>query len=260
MHPLSFALVVFVSLPLAVFGQSFSSGLTAAASYSLPSLGWHEADLEPEISRDTVIAHHMGHQAGYTRKLNEALAEAAEKYPFVKHLALPQLLQRLADNPKEIAEPLRSALTINAGGYLNHALYFWLLKPPRYQTQSAPGSLLQQRLVADFGSVEGFKAEFSREAETLLGSGYVWLVLDTSERPMGKLRIVKTVNQNSVWSDKTLRPVLVIDVWEHAYYLDQKNLRAQYVAAWWSLIGWDKIDQAYKDAIAVFAAEKHDEL
>ncbi len=188
--------------------------------------------LEPYIDEETVRTHYGKHLQTYETNLNKAL-EGYEEY--TKGKTLDQLIKDIEDLPEEI----RPAVVNNGGGVSNHNLYFSILSPtPKKQPE---GKLLEE-INKTFGSVENLKEELTNAAISQFGSGYGFLVKDKN----GKLSIVKRVNQNSPVMDDLI-PILTIDVWEHAYYLKYKNLRADYVKNIWNIIDWEKVEGLYEN-------------
>lgn len=188
--------------------------------------------LEPYIDEETVKTHYGKHLQTYETNLNKAL-EGYEEY--TKGKTLDQLIKNLADLPEEI----RTAVVNNGGGVSNHNLYFSILSP---NAKKSPEGKFLEEINKTFGSLEHLKEELTNAAISQFGSGYAFLVKDKDS----KLSIVKRVNQNSPVMDDLI-PILTIDVWEHAYYLKYKNLRADYVKNIWNVIDWGKVQGLYED-------------
>ncbi len=197
--------------------------------FQLPDLPYGYNELEPVISRQIMEIHHTKHHAGYTRNLNAALEKADQ-------LQNKNLLELLA-NLDALPEAVQTAIRNNGGGYFNHAL-FWEMMAPNGGGQ--PENELAQAINRDFGSFDAFQEEFSNAAKTLFGSGWVWLATDSS----GTLEIMQTPNQDTPLADGK-KPVLGLDVWEHAYYLQYQNRRAEYVETFWSMINWKTCEALY---------------
>lgn len=188
--------------------------------------------LEPYIDEETVKIHYTKHLQGYVNKLNTIL-EGYER--FTKGKSLEEILSNVSKIPKGI----RQEVINQGGGVLNHNLYFSILFPhPKEQPE---GKLLCE-INKTFGSLEALKFQVSEVAIKQFGSGYGWLVKDRH----GKLKIMSTLNQDTPLLFG-LTPLLTIDVWEHAYYLKYKNLRAEYVKNIWNIIDWEKIEEIYKN-------------
>ncbi len=190
--------------------------------FELMILPYAEDALEPVISKETISFHHGKHLAGYVNNLNAML----EGSPLA---GLPL---------EEIVLKAEGGMLNNAGQILNHEMYFeqFTGKPGK----PAPAGKLAEAIVRDFGSFEAFKEEFVKKGTTLFGSGWVWLSADKD----GKLVITQEVNAANPFQ-KGLKPLLTFDVWEHAYYLDYQNRRADHLAALWQIIDWNVIENRY---------------
>ncbi len=197
--------------------------------YVLPPLPYAYDALEPVISAETLHFHHDKHLAAYVDNLNKALAFSPE----LQAKTLTQLLRTLYEVPAE----LRAAVINNGGGVYNHLLYFDQMAPGG---PTAPMGPLAAAITETFGSLDGFKTELTTAAMGQFGSGYGWLVCDDE----GKLSVVKSANQDCPLA-QDLWPILNLDVWEHAYYLDYQNRRGDYVDKWFSLINWNVAEKRY---------------
>lgn len=182
--------------------------------------------LEPYIDEETMRIHHDKHLQTYINNLNNLLKEN----PCLQRLSLEKLIKRNLNLPCKISAAVRN----NAGGVYNHRFYFDLLENP---TDSKPSGVLLNKIECRFKSFDNFKSEFKKAALSVFGSGDAWLVSDC-----GKLRIVTTANQNNPMS-VGLKPILTIDVWEHAYYLKHYNLRSDYIDDWFNVINWDNVSK-----------------
>lgn len=196
-----------------------------AMTFKLPELTYAYDALEPVFDARTMEIHHSKHHAAYVNNLNAAL----EGHDALASKSIEELIANLNDVP----ESIRTAVRNNGGGHLNHSLFWTSLKSPSAQ-QDIPEALLS-RLEADFGSVEAFKEAFAKAAATRFGSGWAWLVDNH-----GKLEVVSTPNQDNPLTDG-LTPLLGLDVWEHAYYLNYQNRRPDYIAAFWQVVDWAKV-------------------
>ncbi len=194
-------------------------------AHTLPELSYEFAALEPHIDARTMEIHHGKHHAGYVAKLNAAL----EGHPELAEKSLEELLKNLDAVPEDI----RTAVRNNGGGHYNHSL-FWSIMAPNAGGQ--PEGELAAKIDQAFGSFEAFKEEFANAAGTRFGSGWAWLCVDGG----GALKVVSTANQDTPLADG-LRPILGLDVWEHAYYLNYQNRRPDYVTAWWNVVNWAKV-------------------
>lgn len=189
--------------------------------------------LAPCLSAETLMYHHDKHYRTYVANLNKALAD----YPLLQKLSLKELLSGLENLPV----PLQTAVKNNGGGVYNHELYFDCMHP--VDNQDPKGSLLDA-ITRDYGSLHEFKERMKTAAMGRFGSGYAWLVIKEDEG----LQILTTANQNTPNLKKEV-PILVIDVWEHAYYLQYQNRRDEYVDAWLKLINWRKVAARYEEGI-----------
>ena len=192
--------------------------------FSLPKLAFAYDALEPHLDARTMEIHHTKHHNAYITNANSALANQAE----LKRLSGEELVRNLAAVP----EAIRTTLRNNVGGHLNHSLFWEVIGP---QGGGTPTGALGEALVKAFGSLDAFKTQFGDAAMKRFGSGWAWLNVKA-----GKLEIVSTANQDSPLMDGA-RPLLVLDVWEHAYYLKYQNRRADYIAAFWNIVKWEVV-------------------
>lgn len=200
-------------------------------AYTLPALPYPYNALEPHIDARTMEIHHTKHHQAYITNANKAL----EPHPALAELPVEELIRDLSRVPEDIRTTVRN----NAGGHANHSL-FWTVMAPN--AGGAPTGELAQAIHATFGSFEAFKEKFSAAAMGRFGSGWAWLVVHG-----GKLEIMSTPNQDSpLMEGKT--PILGLDVWEHAYYLNYQNRRADYVAAFWNVVNWNEVARRYAAA------------
>ncbi len=201
-------------------------------SFELPELSYAFDALEPMIDAKTMEIHHGKHHAGYVAKLNSAL----EKYPELQGKSVEELL---ANDLEIVPEEIRTAVRNNGGGHVNHSL-FWEIMAPSGKGGNASESLMEAMKKA-FGSGEECHKKFVEAALSRFGSGWAWLVVNSS----GDLEIISTANQDSplMYGKK---PILGIDVWEHAYYLKYQNRRQEYVEAFVKLINWNKVSELWE--------------
>lgn len=198
--------------------------------FALTPLPYAYNSLEPYIDEQTMKIHHDKHHQTYTDKLNDALKEQPE-------LQKKKVEELLKDTGK-LPDKIRQAVINHGGGYVNHNLFWDILK----KDTKISGDI-EKAITKKYGSFEVFKEQFSASATTVFGSGWAWLVVDSK----GNLEIIQTKNQDSPLSlGKT--PILGIDVWEHAYYLKYQNKRPDYIAAFWNVINWNKVNELYKKA------------
>ena len=198
--------------------------------YDLPKLPYAYDALEPFIDARTMEIHHTKHHNAYVTNLNVAL----EKHPELT-LSLNEMLADLSLVPADI----RGAVQNNGGGHYNHSLFWETLK---VNNGEGPKGDLAKAMVRDFESFEKFKDLFATAAKTRFGSGWAWLLVDKN----GKLVVTSTANQDTPLNLGT--PILGLDVWEHAYYLNYQNRRPDYVEAFFSVVNWDKVESLFKEA------------
>ena len=196
----------------------------------LPELPYAYDALEPYIDEETMHLHHDKHHQTYVNNVNAALE---------KHPEIGEDLESLLADVESIPADIRQAVINNGGGHLNHALFWELMTPEKTE----PSAALAADLEATFGSFEDFKAAFTTAATTRFGSGWAWLVVN----PDGKLEVTSTAIQDTPISEgKT--PILGIDVWEHAYYVKYRNVRPDYIKAFFSVINWNKVNELFAAA------------
>jgi Fe-Mn family superoxide dismutase len=190
--------------------------------HELPTLPYAFDALEPHIDARTMEIHHGKHHAAYVNNLNAAL----DKHPQLFELSVEELLRDLLRIPEDI----RTAVRNNGGGHANHAFFWPLLSA---SGGGSPVGELAAAINAELGSFDAFKEKFTAAATTRFGSGWAWLSLDAK----GKLVVASTANQDTPLSEGS-KPVLGLDVWEHAYYLNYQNRRPDYIAAFWKIVDW----------------------
>ena len=196
-------------------------------AFTLPDLAYAHDALEPHIDAKTMEIHHGKHHGGYTTKLNAAIEGTA-----MESMSIEDILA-------QGVEKLPAAVRNNGGGYANHCLFWEILSP---NGGGAPSGELAEAIDSVFGSFDAFKEEFSTAAAGRFGSGWAWLVVDG-----GKLAVTSTPNQDTpLMEGKT--PILGLDVWEHAYYLNYQNRRPDYIAAFWNVVDWNKVGEKYNEA------------
>ena len=198
-------------------------------SHQLPALPYDAAALEPTIDAQTMQIHHGKHHAAYVNNLNAAI----EKHPDLAGKSAEDLIKNLAAVPEDI----RTAVRNNAGGHVNHTMFWQIMGPAK---GGAPTGAIAEAITASFGGFDAFKELMNKAGVGRFGSGWAWLV-DAG----GKLAIESTANQDNPMMDGK-RPVFGIDVWEHAYYLKYQNRRPDYLAAWWNVINWDEVNKRLK--------------
>ncbi len=201
--------------------------------FELPKLDYEYNALEPYIDARTMEIHHTKHHAGYTKKFNAALENVD-----TRDKTAEQVLQDIDKLPKEI----QTAVTNNGGGYVNHKIFWKILSP---DGGGMPSGKLMEDIEERFSSFDDFKEKFSNEAKTRFGSGWAWLVVNKK----GELEIYSTANQDSPVM-KGDKPILALDVWEHAYYLKYQNKRPDYVEAFWNVVNWKEAEKRYSKAVS----------
>ncbi|MED4677944.1 superoxide dismutase [Mn] [Bacillus nitratireducens] len=201
------------------------------AKHELPNLPYAYDALEPHFDKETMNIHHTKHHNTYITNLNAALeghAELADKS-----------VEELVANLNEVPEAIRTAVRNNGGGHANHT-FFWTILSPNGGGQ--PVGELATAIEAKFGSFDAFKEEFAKASATRFGSGWAWLVVNN-----GELEVTSTPNQDSPLTEgKT--PVIGLDVWEHAYYLNYQNRRPDYIGAFWNVVDWNVAEKLYQEA------------
>lgn len=197
-------------------------------SYKLPELPYKYDALAPYIDAKTMEIHHTKHHQGYTTKLNAALEEAG-----LADKELESLFEKISE--------LSPAIRNNGGGYYNHTLFWTVLNP---NGGGEPSGQLSDAIKESFGSFGAFKEAFNNAAATRFGSGWAWLIVDQDN----KVKVTSTPNQDNplmdVATDKGT-PILGLDVWEHAYYLNYQNKRPEYIEAFWNVVNWDEVEKRY---------------
>jgi superoxide dismutase, Fe-Mn family len=193
-------------------------------AHQLPPLPYDFAALEPHIDAQTMQIHHGKHHQAYVNNLNAAL----EKHPELQAKSAEDLIRDLASLP----ESIRTAVRNNGGGHVNHTMFWKLMGPKAGGTPSGP---VANAINASFGSFDAFKEQFAKAGMGRFGSGWAWLI-DAN----GKLAIESTANQDSPIMEGK-KPILGVDVWEHAYYLKYQNRRADYLGAWWNVVNWTEV-------------------
>ena len=197
-------------------------------------LAYDFSALEPHIDETTMITHYTKHHATYTNNLNAAV----EKAPELAGKSIEEILRNLS----QVKDPaVRTAIQNNGGGYYNHNLYFGTISP---NGGGEPEGELAAQILKTFGGVEPLKEKLTASAIGRFGSGWAWLSADAS----GALKVSSSPNQDNPFEEEGgFTPILAIDVWEHAYYLKYKNLRADYVKAFWNVLDWKEVAKRYED-------------
>jgi superoxide dismutase, Fe-Mn family len=203
-------------------------------AYELPKLPYAYNALEPHIDARTMEIHHTKHHQAYVDNVNKAIKGKAD----LESKSVEDLIRTLNAVPEDI----RTAVRNNGGGHANHS-FFWKIMGPN--AGGEPKGKLTDDIKAAFGSFNDFKEKFAAAGVGRFGSGWAWLVVNN-----GKLEICSTANQDSPLMGKAIsgaegKPLLGVDVWEHAYYLNYQNRRADYLKAWWNVVNWDAVAKNY---------------
>jgi superoxide dismutase, Fe-Mn family len=216
-------------MPSAAFAQAAADG-----PFKLPPLGYAYEALEPHIDTQTMTIHHDKHHAAYVAKCNEFAKE-------VPALATTPIEKTLAD-PAFVPVQLQQQVKNNLGGHWNHSFFWELMKPGGAKE---PSSELKSAIEGSWKDVNDFKERFNAAGEARFGSGWAWLVVNKDK----KMELISTANQDTPIA-LGAKPIIGVDVWEHAYYLKYQNRRAEYLKAWWNTVNWDKASANFKQAMA----------
>jgi Fe-Mn family superoxide dismutase len=204
----------------------------------LPALPYAVSALEPHVDIRTMMLHHDKHHASYVEALNHALESAPE----LLHVTLQaKTAEWLMLNPDKVPEEIRTAVCYNAGGHVNHSLLWQMMSPTG---GGAPSGLLAEAIDHTFGDFEKFKKIFEEAGSKVAGSGWVWLV--KAPAPNAVLEVLTTSGHENPLSHGYL-PLLVNDVWEHAYYLKHENRRPEYLEKWWSVTNWKEVEKRFEN-------------
>ena len=201
--------------------------------YILPDLPYGYDALEPFISKEIMMLHYEKHHAAYVNNLNTAIEKHSEFFQ-----KTPEDLLKGLDG---VPEDIRTAVRNNGGGHVNHSL-FWQIMKPFDGAQGKPTGELLEAIESRFSSFVDFQQKFNDEGLKRFGSGWVWLMKNKE----GVLEIVSTPNQDNPMSEGKF-PIMGNDVWEHAYYLQYKNVRADYLKAWWNVVNWPEVEKRFKN-------------
>ena len=198
-------------------------------AHEVPPLPYAYNALEPHIDEQTMRIHHDKHHAAYVNNLNAAL----DKHPELQQKGVEELIRGINSVPEDI----RTAVRNNGGGHVNHTMFWEIMGPAK---GGAPAGAVGDAIKSSFGTFDAFKEQFAKAGVGRFGSGWAWLI-DAG----GKLVIESTANQDSPLMEGK-KPILGLDVWEHAYYLKYQNRRPDYIAAWWNAVNWDEVNKRFK--------------
>ncbi|HEV2458177.1 MAG TPA: superoxide dismutase [Ktedonobacterales bacterium] len=201
-------------------------------AFEVPALPYDYNALEPYIDEETMHLHHDKHHQAYVTNLNNAIQGQSQ----LESMSVEDLVRNITQVP----ESIRAAVRNNAGGHVNHSMFWRIMKP---NGGGQPSGALADAINQTFGSFDQLKTQFNDAGAKRFGSGWAWLVMDQA----GKLSVISTANQDSPLMDG-LSPIMGNDVWEHAYYLKYQNRRPEYLAAWWNVVNWDEIARRYDQA------------
>lgn len=236
--PLALALLLASALPASAPSAASPESAVrpeSLAPYALPALPYPADALVPAIDAETMLLHHQRHHGGSVKALNDLAATV----PALRDGAIEPLLATVSTLPAGVRN--------NLGSHYNHSL-FWSVMAP-VGRGGAPSEELAAAITRDFGSLDAMKQQFSQAAATRFGSGWAWLVVKAD----GSLAITSTPNQDNPLMDVAEvrgTPVLGLDVWEHAYYLKYRNVRGDYIAAWWDVVDWNAVSRRFEAATA----------
>jgi Fe-Mn family superoxide dismutase len=201
-------------------------------AYQLPPLPYPFDALEPTIDARTMEIHHDKHHGAYVNNLNAAISGHSD----LENLSVEELLAKINSVPEEI----RTAVRNNGGGHANHSMFWQIMKKGG---GGEPTGELADAINSTFGSFDAFKDAFAKAAAGRFGSGWAWLVANSN----GTLEVISTANQDSPYMENKT-PLMGLDVWEHAYYLNYQNRRPDYISAWWNVVNWDAVASRYAEA------------
>ena len=203
-------------------------------AFTLPDLPYSTDALEPHIDARTMEIHHGKHHAAYIKNLNNAIGDNAE--------LAAKSIEDIVRGLDSVPEAIRGAVRNNGGGHANHSMFWQIMKGGG---GGAPGGELASAIDSAFGSFDSFQGQLTKAGMTRFGSGWAWLSVDGG----GSLVVESTANQDSPLSHGNT-PILGIDVWEHAYYLNYQNRRPDYIAAWFNVVNWDAVAERFANASA----------
>jgi len=203
--------------------------------YDLPRLPYAYDELEPYINKQTMEIHHKNHHQAYVDGLNKALAEISGEFH-------PQYITSILSDLASLPEYIQNAVNFFGGGFENHRLFWESLSP---KNDGRPGGKLEDSIDVYFDSFDNFKIEFSNKAMSIQGSGWCWLVFNQT---FNKIELLTTPNQDSPWTRRRI-PILGLDLWEHAYYLQYQNKKSDFINSWWNIVNWDYVENRFSELL-----------
>jgi Fe-Mn family superoxide dismutase len=203
--------------------------------YDLPRLPYAYDELEPYIDKQTMEIHHKNHHQAYVDGLNKALEEISGEFH-------PQYITSILSDLAALPESIQNAVNFFGGGFENHRLFWESLTP---KNDGRPGVKLEDSIDVYFDSFDNFKIEFSNKAMSIQGSGWCWLVFNQT---FNKIELLTTLNQDSPWTRRKI-PILGLDLWEHAYYLQYQHKKSDFINSWWNIINWDYVENRFSELL-----------
>jgi len=203
--------------------------------YELPRLPYAYDELEPYINKQTMEIHHKNHHQAYVDGLNKALGEISGEFH-------PQYITSILSDLTTLPESIQNAVNFFGGGFENHKLFWESLTP---KNDGRPGGKLEDSIDVYFDTFDNFKIEFSNKAMSIQGSGWCWLVFNQT---FNKIELITTPNQDSPWTRRKI-PILGLDLWEHAYYLQYQNKKSDFINSWWNVVNWDYAENRFSELL-----------
>ncbi len=203
--------------------------------YELPRLPYAYGDLEPYIDKQTMEIHHKNHHQAYVDGLNKALSEISGEFH-------PQYITSILSDLTILPESIQNAVNFFGGGFENHKLFWESLTP---NNDGHPGGKLEDSIDVYFDNFDNFKIEFSNKAMSIQGSGWCWLVFNQT---FNKIELITTPNQDSPWTRRKI-PILGLDLWEHAYYLQYQHKKLDFINSWWNVVNWDYVENRFSELL-----------
>ena len=203
--------------------------------YELPRLPYAYDELEPYIDKQTMEIHHKNHHQAYVDGLNKVLGEISGEFH-------PQYITSILSDLTTLPESIQNTVNFFGGGFENHKLFWESLTP---KNDGRPGGKLEDSIDVYFDTFDNFKIEFSNKAMSIQGSGWCWLVFNQT---FNKIELLTTPNQDSPWARRKI-PILGLDLWEHAYYLQYQNKKSDFINSWWNVVNWDYVENRFSELL-----------